>query len=150
MTDKVYLNAFTTHSSIIGCIIKIIRINKKIKQRKFADLIGLSVSSISKVERGEYNFGFDFVISSCDVLGISLKQLFSAYDTIISFMKAQGIVVYNMSMPDAISHNQTQKNEQSETLFSMPMSGKLIQQYIVNSKTMNEAILSNISNIPGA
>ncbi len=84
------------------------------------------------------------------MLGISLKQLFSAYDTIISFMKAQGIVVYNMSMPDAISHNQTQKNEQSETLFSMPMSGKLIQQYIVNSKTMNEAILSNMSNIPGA
>jgi transcriptional regulator with XRE-family HTH domain len=140
MNDKVYVNAFTTHNTIIGILIKITRIHKGIKQNDFANLVGLSVSSVSKIERGEYSFGLEFVINACKVLNIPTGQLFTAYDIIVKFMTEQGIVFYNLSMPEAINLDRSKDSNDSDSSISMPMYGKLIQQYIKNSKTMNDAV----------
>ncbi len=138
MSNTILVNAFTTYDSVLGCILKLIRNEKKITQEQFAGMVGLSTSSVSKIERGEYCFSFDFVVKASQALGIRLGNIFKAYDEICSFMQAQGVIIH--SIPILRVPEQDSTIFDSNQPFNMPMSGRVLQQYILNSRSMNEAI----------
>jgi len=145
MSNTILVNAFTTHDSVLGCILKLIRNEKKITQERFAGLVGLSTSSVSKIERGEYCFSFDFVVKASQALGIRLGDIFKAYDDICSFMLAQGVIIHSIPILRVPERDGT--SSESSQPFNMPMSGRVLQQYILNSKSMNEAVRAMLSEI---
>lgn len=59
----------------LGLILKTKRRMLKMNQKKIADMLSISVTSYSKIERGVNNVSFDKLIKICSILNLDLKSL---------------------------------------------------------------------------
>ncbi|MCQ2335705.1 MAG: helix-turn-helix domain-containing protein [Paludibacteraceae bacterium] len=59
----------------LGLNIKTKRCMLKMNQKKLADMLGISVTSYSKIERGVSTVGFDRLMKICSILNLDLKSL---------------------------------------------------------------------------
>ena len=57
--------------SIIGVRLKQARLNKKITQEQLAEMIDVSVTYISRIERGSTGINLKRLSEICDILGVS-------------------------------------------------------------------------------
>lgn len=61
--------------SIIGVRLKQARLNKKITQEKLAEMIDVSVTYISRIERGSTNINLKRLSELCDILEVSEGEI---------------------------------------------------------------------------
>lgn len=61
--------------SIIGVRLKQARLNKKITQEKLAEMIDVSVTCISRIERGSTNINLKRLSELCDILDVSEGEI---------------------------------------------------------------------------
>ena len=61
--------------SIIGVRLKQARLNKKITQEKLAEIIDVSVTYISRIERGSTNINLKRLSQICDILDVSEGEI---------------------------------------------------------------------------
>jgi transcriptional regulator with XRE-family HTH domain len=59
-----------------GSRLKAIRLDRKLTQEEFAELIGISVDFLSLIERGINSPGFDVLERMADRLGMQVRELF--------------------------------------------------------------------------
>ncbi len=72
---------------IIGVRLKQARLDKKITQEKLAELIDVSVTYISRIERGSTNISLKRLSEICDILGVSEGEILTGtYKTSPSYM----------------------------------------------------------------
>jgi transcriptional regulator with XRE-family HTH domain len=61
--------------NIIGTRLKQARLNKKITQEKLAEMIDVSVTYVSKIERGSTNINLKRLSELCDILEVSEGEI---------------------------------------------------------------------------
>ncbi len=61
--------------NIIGTRLKQARLNKKITQEKLAEMIDVSVTYISRIERGSTNINLKRLSEICDILGVTEGEI---------------------------------------------------------------------------
>jgi transcriptional regulator with XRE-family HTH domain len=59
-----------------GSRLKAIRLDRKLTQEEFAELIGISVDFLSLIERGINSPGFEVLERMADRLGMQVRELF--------------------------------------------------------------------------
>jgi transcriptional regulator with XRE-family HTH domain len=59
-----------------GNRLKAIRLDRKLTQEEFAELVGISVDFLSLIERGINSPGFDVLERIADRLGMQVRELF--------------------------------------------------------------------------
>lgn len=64
-----------------GKRVQALRIEAEVTQEQLADAAGLTVESISNIERGIYGPKFDNLEKIAKVLGVDVKELFDFDDT---------------------------------------------------------------------
>lgn len=64
----------------LGSRVRQLRKDRKLSQQKLADISGLAVRTISKIERGKMNPSYEVLSILVSVLGISFDSLFTSSD----------------------------------------------------------------------
>jgi transcriptional regulator with XRE-family HTH domain len=59
-----------------GSRLKAIRLDRKLPQEEFAELVGISVDFLSLIERGINSPGFEVLEQIADRLGVPVRELF--------------------------------------------------------------------------
>lgn len=67
--------------TIIGVRLKQARLNKKITQEKLAEILDVSVTYISRIERGSTNINLKRLSELCDILGVTEGEILNGTST---------------------------------------------------------------------
>ena len=67
-------------SKNIGKRIKLLRIEKDLKQSELAKILNVTHSNVSKYERGEIEINFETLVTLCEYFEVSLDYLFGFTD----------------------------------------------------------------------
>jgi transcriptional regulator with XRE-family HTH domain len=125
---------FTTHSAIFGVVLKLLREHKKIKQKAVSTYAQMSISSISKIEKGEYTINLEFLCKVSVLYNISISKMFELFENIILFVNQHGIEIKE----DSVEFRESKMDDSGVMI--MPMFGKMLWQYIKNSKSCQHIV----------
>jgi|LauGreDrversion4_2_1035121.scaffolds.fasta_scaffold07013_2 transcriptional regulator with XRE-family HTH domain len=125
---------FTTHSAIFGVVLKLIREHKKIKQKAVSTYTHMSISSISKIEKGEYTINLEFLCKASVLYNISISKMFELFENIILFVNQHGIEIKE----DSVEFRESKMDDSG--IMIMPMFGKMLWQYVKNSKACQHIV----------
>lgn len=84
----------TSINVVIGCLFKYIRNQAKIDQEKVANAVGLSVSTISKIELGNLSITIEHIYLLCRAYQMPNIVFFSLLDEISKFLENNRIKIY--------------------------------------------------------
>jgi XRE family transcriptional regulator, regulator of sulfur utilization len=70
-----FLIAFTMDQLTFGNRLRLLRINQELSQENIADLLDMTQSAYSKIERGNRSVTLDFLIRASGVFNLKLSQM---------------------------------------------------------------------------
>jgi transcriptional regulator with XRE-family HTH domain len=127
---------FTTNSAIFGIVLKLLREHKKIKQKAVSTYTKMSISSISKIEKGEYTISLEFLCKSAVLYNVQVSKMFELFENIVVFVNQHGIEIKE----DAVEIEARESKMDDSGVMIMPMFGKILWQYIKNSKSCQHLV----------
>lgn len=84
----------TPMSNLIGCVFKELRYERGVDQDFVALRLGLSVSTVSKIELGNVSITVESVYRLCELFGIDMIDFFKFIDDAKNYLDSIGVKVY--------------------------------------------------------
>ena len=84
----------TPMSNLIGCVFKELRYERGVDQDFVALRLGLSVSTVSKIELGNVSVTVESVYRLCELFGIDMIDFFRFIDDAKNYLDSIGVKVY--------------------------------------------------------
>ena len=94
--SELYMKETSTTSlnNVIGCIFKHLRNERCVEQDLVALKLGLSVSTISKIELGNVSITVESIYRLCELFGIEMLDFFIYLENAKNFLATKGVKVY--------------------------------------------------------
>lgn len=94
--NEVFMKATssTPMSNLIGCIFKHLRNEQFADQELVALRLGLSVSTISKIELGNVGITVESIFRLCELFGIDMIDFFKYLNDAKEYLESRGVQVY--------------------------------------------------------
>lgn len=88
-------NLYVALPTIIGYSLKKIRNERGENQKYVADLLGITVSGLSKIENGATALSVEQLFLFSEIYGTSASEIICSVQTIVSKLNSAGIIVIN-------------------------------------------------------